>query len=205
MITGQLTLYPRFGKETYVESKTKRRYRHLPCVTSDGIHIHITITEEDYNNYIEDIMCNEWENSKKFRVWGEIRSVSEVSHGYGLSNLYMRVELMVPDNSDKTVNLFSINAHGTKRNDLESDDLHNYFYIAANKNILNNIEKINKPSYGYLQTNKKTEYQNKDIIQGNVRLIEINGEIRLESLHTVSFTSCRKLVEAFLPKYKKVV
>lgn len=204
MISGILSVYPKFGKETYVESKTKELYRHLPCVTPDGVNIHITITEKMYNRYIEDIMANVWENSKKFLVWGELRSVNEITEGYGLSNLYLRADHMMPDNDENYhSNLFSINSHGTKTS-YESDDC-NYFWVAANKNILNQEEKKRKPSYGYLKTSKSLKYQDKDIIQGNVKLIEVDGEVRLEALHTVGFTSCRKLVEAFLPKYQKSI
>ena len=201
MISGVLTVYPKFGKETYVESKTKMNYRHLPAVTADGINLYITITEEMYDKYIDDIMCNNWDNTNPFRVWGEIRSVNETTEGFGLSNLYLRVELMIPEYSNKNVNLFSINAHGTKTNDLDSSDSHNMFYIAANKAILNQKEKRNKPSYGYLQTPKNEKYLEKDIVQGNVKLAEVDGELVLKSLHTVGFTSCRKLAEAFLPEF----
>lgn len=203
MITGVITLYPKFGKETYVESKTKENYRHLPCITTNGVNIHITITEEMYDMYIEKIMENEWGNVNKFIVWGEIRSTNEITEGYGLSNLYIRVDLMSLATEDKNINLFSLNAHGTKTICNLNDDLHNYFYVAANKNILNQYEKRNKPSYGYLQTNKKVQYLDKDIIQGSVELIEVDGEVRLRALHTVPYTSCRKLVEAFLVNYKE--
>lgn len=203
MISGVLTLYPRFGNKGYVESITKEGFRHLPCVTTNGVNIYITITDEMYQMYNADIANNNWGNTTKFRVWGEIKSVNEVTEGYGLSNLYMRVNLMLIDKSDKTANVFSINAHGTKTIDEESDELYNYFYVAANKNILNQYEKRNKPSYGYLQTSKKVHYKDKDIIQGTIKLIEVNEEIRLLAVHTVGFSSCRKLVEAYLPKYQE--
>ena len=200
MITGILSIYPKFGKETYVEAKTKENYRHLPCVTPDGVNLYITITEEMYNKYIEDIILNDWENTNKFIAWGELRSINETTEDCGLTNLYMRVDFMIPDSSENNLNLFSLNSHGTKTKDEESDNLYNYFYVAANKNILNQKEKRNKPSYSYLKTPKNIHYLDKDIIQGNVKLIETNGELKLEAIHTVGFTSCRKLVDAFLVK-----
>lgn len=200
MISGVLSLYPKFGKETYIETKTKENFRHLPAVTEEGLNICITITEDMYNKYIEDIMVNDWENTNKFVVWGELRSTNDTTTNIGLTNLYMRVDFMIPDTKDTNFNLFSLNSHGTKTKDEESDELHNYFYVAANKNILNTKEKRNKPSYSYLRTPKRVKYEDKDIIQGSVKLIESNGYLKLEAIHTVGFSSCRKLVNAFLIK-----
>lgn len=200
MISGILSLYPKFGKETYIETKTKENYRHLPAVTEEGLNICITITEDMYNKYIEDIMVNDWENTNKFIVWGELRSTNEATTSAGLTNLYMRVDFMIPDNKDTNFNLFSLNAHGTKTKNEESDELHNYFYVAANKNILNTKEKRNKPSYSYLRTGKRVKYEDKDIIQGSVKLIYADEKLTLEAIHTVGFSSCRKLVNAFLVK-----
>lgn len=199
MISGVLTLYPKFGKETYIETKTKQNYRHLPAVTEDGINVCITITEDMYNQYCDQIMVNDWENTNKFVVWGELRSTNDTTTNTGLTNLYMRVDFMIPDYKNTNFNLFSLNSHGTKTKD-ESDELHNYFYVAANKNILNPMEKRNKPSYSFLRTPKRVQYQDKDIIQGTVKLIENNGHLSLEAIHTVGFSSCRKLVNAFLIK-----
>lgn len=200
MISGILTVYPKFGQQTYTETKTKRSYRHLPCVTEDGVNIYITITEEMYNQHIEDIMMNAWENVNKFVVWGELRSTNDATDNVDLTNLFMRVDFMTLDTNDTNFNLFSLNSHGTKTKDEYSDDLNNYFYIAANKNILNSKEKRNKPSYCYLKTKKNVQYEDKDIIQGTVRVIEVNGYLTLEAIHTVAFSSCRKLVDAFLIK-----
>lgn len=200
MISGILSLYPKFGKETYTETKTKESYRHLPAVTEDGINICITLTEDMYNKHIEDIMLNDWKNINKFIVWGELRSTNETTTSAGLTNLYMRVDYMIPDNKDTNFNLFSLNAHGTKTKNEESDELHNYFYVAANKNILNTKEKRNKPSYSYLRTGKRVKYEDKDIIQGSVKLIYADEKLTLEAIHTVGFSSCRKLVNAFLVK-----
>lgn len=200
MISGVLSLYPKFGKETYTETKTKENYRHLPAVTEDGLDIYITITEDMYNKYIEDIIFNDWKNTNKFIVWGELRSTNETTTNMQLTNLYMRVDFMIPDDKDTNFNLFSLNSHGTKTKREDIDDLHNYFYIAANKNILNTKEKRNKPSYSYLKTNKRVQYKDKDIIQGSVKLVENDGILMLEAIHTVGFSSCRKLVNAFLIK-----
>lgn len=200
MISGILSLYPKFGKETYTETKTKESYRHLPAVTEDGINICITLTEDMYNKHIEAIMLNDWKNINKFIVWGELRSTNEATTSAGLTNLYMRVDYMIPDNKDTNFNLFSLNAHGTKTKNEESDELHNYFYVAANKNILNTKEKRNKPSYSYLRTGKRVKYEDKDIIQGSVKLIYADEKLTLEAIHTVGFSSCRKLVNAFLVK-----
>lgn len=200
MISGVLSLYPKFGKETYTETKTKEQYRHLPAVTEDGLNICITITEDMYNKYIEDIMVNDWINTNKFVVWGEIKSINNTTTSTGLTNLYMRVDFMIPDTKNTNYNLFSISAHGTNTKNEESDEVHNYFFVAANKNILNTKEKRNKPSYSYLRTPKRVKYYDKDIIQGSVKLIECNGRLMLEAIHTVGFSSCRKLVDAFLVK-----
>lgn len=201
MISGIITVYPRFGKETYVEAKTKQIYRHLPCKTPDGVNIHITVKEEVYQKYVEEINSNDWEDSVLFRVWGEIKSVNEVTQGYGLSNLYIRVNRMEIEESNP-VNIFSLNGHGTKTAETLNDK--NYYWIAANKTILNQDEKKNKPTYTYLKTNKNIHYSDKDIIQGTVKLIEVDGQVMLESIHTISYTSCRKLVEFFLPSERKI-
>ena len=199
MISGTITLFPRFGKETYIEGKTKQQYRHLPCVTHDGLNIHITVTEELYNKYIEAINSNDWGEEAAFRVWGEVKSVNEVTEGYGLSNLYIRVDRMEPE-TGIPVNVFSLNGHGTKTS--KTQDGFNLHWIAANKNILNQEEKKNKPTYCYLKTKDNVTFEDKDIIQGNVKLISIDGELMLESIHTTNNTSCRKLVQFFLPTEK---
>lgn len=199
MISGTITLFPRFGKETYIEGKTKQQYRHLPCVTHDGLNIHITVTEELYNKYIEAINSNDWGEEAAFRVWGEVKSVNEVTEGYGLSNLYIRVDRMEPE-TGIPVNVFSLNGHGTKTS--KTQDGFNLHWIAANKNILNQEEKKNKPTYCYLKTKDNVTFEDKDIIQGNVKLISIDGELMLESIHTTNYTSCRKLVQFFLPTEK---
>lgn len=197
MISGMITVFPKFGKETYIESKTKQQYRHLPCVTHDGLNIHITVTEELYKQHIEVINSNDWGEETAFRVWGEVKSVNEITDGYGLSNLYIRVDRMELE-TGVPVNVFSLNGHGTKTS--ESHDGFNLHWIAANKNILNQEEKKNKPAYCYLKTKNNVIYEDKDIIQGNVKLISIDGTILLESIHTTHYTACRKLVKFFLPQ-----
>lgn len=201
MISGIISVYPRFGKETYVESKTKQVYRHLPCTTPDGLDIHITVKEEIYLDYIEEINGNVWGNTNLFRVWGEVKSVNHVTEGFGLSNLYLRVD-RIEKEEGVPVNLFSLNGHGTKT--VEDIGNNKYYWIAANKNILNKDEKKNKPTYCYLKTNSNVSYLNKDIIQGTVRLIQEDNQILLESIYTNSYTSCRKLVEFFIPKERKI-
>ena len=207
MITGQITLYPKFEMNKdlqYKELKNLTTYINIPCHTTDGIEIYITLSEELYNLYSEQIMLNKWGDNHKFRVWGEIRSISEATAKAGLSNLYIRVNDMKPDYSDKNVNLFWINAHGTKTSIEDVDS--KYFWVAANKSILNKNEKRNKPSYCFLKTDKNNDYKNKDIIQGNVRLsYDEDKQLYLEELYTVKSSTCRKLVEHFMPEYKNAI
>lgn len=196
MVTGAITLYPLFGDKTYVEPTTKKTFRHLPCLSTEGFPIHITVSEDIFNKYMEAIMENDWEATNKFVVWGSVKSVNEVTQGQGLSNIYIRVESMIPTDYNENVNIFSLNGHST--DEFISDNSNNYYWIAANKSIINQDEQKKKPSYMYLMTDKDFTTQDKDILQGTVRIIEHNNMLMLKAVDVEVYSACRLLAEELL-------
>ena len=196
MVTGAITLYPLFGDKTYVEPTTKKTFRHLPCLSTEGFPIHITVSEDIFNTYMEAIMENDWNAINKFVVWGSIKSVNEVTQGQGLSNIYIRVESITPTDYKGNVNTFSLTSHAT--DECISDNSNNYYWIAANKSIINQDEQKKKPSYMYLTTDKDFAVQDKDILQGTVKIIEHKNMLMLKAVDVEVNSACRLLAEELL-------
>lgn len=196
MVTGMMIVYPLFGDKTYVEPTTKKVFRHLPCLSTEGFPIHITISEDMFNSHMEKIMENDWKATNKFVVFGSIKSVNEVTNGQGLSNIYIRVDSMLPTECTDDVNTFSLTGHST--DEFISDDTNYYYWIAANKSIINQDEQKKKPSYMYLMTNKDFKTQDKDILQGNVKIIEHNNMLMLKAIDVEVYNACRLLAEELL-------
>lgn len=197
MINGLLTLYPKFGDNTFKELKSKNIFRNIPCSTDYGFDIYITIREDIYQKYSNDFLENSWGNEKKFIVCGTIKSLTEVTQNSGLSNLYIKADFIEPYDEPFDINLFSVNAHLTKTSFNEEGT--NFYRIAANKSILNKNEKMNKSStYCYIKT--PLEFHAQDIMQGSAKIIQHNNELALEGLHLSMFTGCRELTETFLNK-----
>ena len=196
MVTGAITLYPLFGDKTYVEPTTKKIFRHLPCLSTEGFPIHITISEDIFNKYMEPIMENDWQSINKFVVWGSVKSVNEVTSGQGLSNIYIRVESIIPANDNDNINIFSLTGHST--NEYISDNTNNYYWIAANKSIINQDEQKKKTSYMYLVTKKSFITEDKDILQGTVKITEHNNMLMLNAVDVEVYDSCRLLANELL-------